>query len=72
MNVPLCLIPTAISELFCQVTDTGKITLADRFGIMAAMFDDTLAEEDRRALNRILQGIRRGRYQVVDELSALA
>ncbi len=71
MIAPICLIPTAISELFVRITETGQITLADRFGLMAAAFDESLATEEREALDRIFQGIRRHRYQVVDELSAL-
>jgi hypothetical protein len=66
---PLCLIPAAISELFAQVTATGQLTLADRFGLMAAAFDESLSEDERDALNRIFRGIRRGRFQVVNKLS---
>ena len=70
-SAPLCLIPTAISELFAHVTATGKLTLADRFGLMAAAFDESLSDDERDALNRILRGIRRGRFQVVNELSVV-
>lgn len=72
MLVPACLLPSAVSELFAQVTETRRVTLADRFGLMAAMFDDSLTLEERHALNRLLGGIRRGRFQVVDDLSTLA
>ncbi|MGD1905093.1 MAG: hypothetical protein ACFB0C_03765 [Leptolyngbyaceae cyanobacterium] len=72
MFAPVCLIPSAISELFAQVTQTRQITLADRFGLMAAAFDDSLTSEERDAVNRVLQGVRRGRFQVVDALSTLA
>ena len=68
-SAPLCLIPAAIAELFAQVTATGQLTLADRFGLMAAAFDESLSEDERDALNRIFRGIRRGRFQVVNELS---
>jgi hypothetical protein len=68
-SAPLCLIPAAISELFAQVTATGQLTLADRFGLMAAAFDESLSEDERDALNRIFRGIRRGRFQVVNKLS---
>jgi hypothetical protein len=71
MVAPLCLIPSAVSELFAQVTRTRQVTLADRFGLMAAAFDESLTAEERDALNRVLRGIRRGRLQVVDELSNL-
>lgn len=65
------LLPTAISELLVQVTITGQLTLADRYGLLAAVLDDSLSEEDRRAVNRILHALRKGRVQVVDELSTL-
>ncbi len=71
MVAPLCLIPTAVSELFARISTTGQITLADRFGLMAAAFDESLSVEEREAIDRILQGIRRRRYQVVSDISAL-
>ncbi|WP_008318065.1 hypothetical protein [Leptolyngbya sp. PCC 6406] len=72
MVAPLCLIPTAVSELFARISATGQITLADRFGLMAAAFDESLSVEEREAIDRILQGIRRRRYQVVSDISALS
>lgn len=72
MLAPICLIPSAVSELFAQVTETRQVTLADRFGLMAATLDDSLTSEERDAINRVLRGICRGRFQVVDQLSALA
>jgi hypothetical protein len=72
MLSPICLIPSAVSELFAQVTETRQVTLADRFGLLAATLDDSLTSEERDAINRVLSGIRRGRFQLVDELSALA
>jgi uncharacterized protein YbgA (DUF1722 family) len=68
---PICLLPTALSELFAQVTTTRQITLADRYGMMAALLDETLSLEDRQALDRVLYWWRRGKIQLVAELSAL-
>jgi hypothetical protein len=67
---PVSLLPGAIAELFAQVSDSGVITLADRYGLMAAMFDETLTEEERRAVDRLLRSICRGYLKAVDELSA--
>jgi len=71
MISPVNLLPTAISELFAQATRSGKITLADRYGLMAAILADNLDEEERNAIDRLLRSLRRGRLQVVDELSAM-
>ena len=49
------LIPGAISEILASVTDTGSLTLADRYGLMAAVLDDSLDEQDRHSLNRLLR-----------------
>lgn len=65
------LLPHAISELMAQVSATRKITLADRYGLMAAILEDSLEEEDRFSIDRLLRALRRGRLQVVDEISSL-
>ncbi|NJP11827.1 MAG: hypothetical protein HC866_22090 [Leptolyngbyaceae cyanobacterium RU_5_1] len=65
-----CLLPAALAELFAQVTVTRKITVADRYGMMAALCDDSIGEEELRVVNRILYALKQGRIRVVDELSA--
>lgn len=72
MQDQLRLIPGAISELFAQVSCSGQITLADRYGLMAAVLDDSLTREERESVDRLLRAIRRGRMTMVDEISALA
>ncbi len=72
MPLQIRLIPGAISDLFAQVSRSGRITLADRYGLMAAILDDTLTEEERDCVNRLLHALRRGRMQVVNEISALS
>jgi hypothetical protein len=66
------LLPGAISDLFAQISSSGKITLADRYGLMAALLDDSLTEEERASIDRLLRAIRRGRMQVVNEISVLS
>lgn len=68
--IPLQLLPGAISEILASVTDTGVLTLADRYGLMAATFDDSLNDEDRGCVNRLLRAVIRGRVKIVNELSA--
>lgn len=71
MNPSIKLLPHAISELMAQVSATRKITLADRYGLMAAILEDSLDEEDRLSIDRLLRSLRRGRLQIVDEISSL-
>jgi hypothetical protein len=65
------LIPGAISEILASVSDTGTLTIADRYGLMAAILDEALQEEDRNSLNRLLRSVLRGRVKIVNELSAM-
>lgn len=71
MQTPIHLIPSALGELFAEVNDTGCITLADRYGLMAAIFDDSLTEEDKQSIDRLLRAVHRGRIKLVNELSAV-
>jgi hypothetical protein len=68
---PIQLIPGAISELLAVVRDTHKITKADRYGVMAAILDESISEKDRFSLDLLLRSISRGRVQIVDELSTV-
>lgn len=72
MSAPLNLLPSAMAELFAQTSLTGRLTLADRYGLLAALLQDSLADEDRQAIDRLIYGIRHGRVTVVDEISAIA
>ncbi|MBP0019776.1 MAG: hypothetical protein J7647_19760 [Cyanobacteria bacterium SBLK] len=60
-NMQMQLIPGAIAEILASTADTGILTLSDRYGLMAAILDDTLAEQDRRAIDRLLRAVARGR-----------
>jgi hypothetical protein len=71
MQPPLHLIPSALGELFAEVNDTGCLTLADRYGLMAAIFDDNLTEEEKRSIDRLLRAVCRGRIKLINELSVL-
>lgn len=64
-------LPCAISELFVQITLSGKITLADRYGILAVLLHELTIEEELHSIDRILHSLRKGRLQVVNELSAV-
>lgn len=71
MTSPAILLPSAISDLFAEVTISGSITLADRYGLMAAVLDESLDEEERFSIDRLLHSVSRGRVKIVDELSTV-
>lgn len=64
MLIQLQLIPGAIAEMLASVSDTGMLTLGDRYGLLAATLDDSLSEEERRAVNRLLRAVMRGKVKV--------
>lgn len=66
------LIPGAINELIASVRDTQKLTQADRYGLLAAILDESLTEEERRSIDRLIRYLIRGKIEVVDECSTLA
>ncbi|MDX2100116.1 MAG: hypothetical protein SFW36_20260 [Leptolyngbyaceae cyanobacterium bins.59] len=69
MIPPINLLPTAFSELFLSITNTKKITLADRYGMLAALLREEVTLEERQVLDRLLYALRRGQVQLVNELS---
>lgn len=70
-DAPIYLIPGAIADLFIDVTRSSTIKLADRYGLLAAMFDEALDEDERQAIDRLLRAIKRGKVKVVDDLSEI-
>jgi len=63
------LLPGAISEILASVAESHRITKADRFGLMAAILEESLPEEERWAIDRVLRSLVKGRIEIVDELS---
>lgn len=57
----ISLIPGAMSALFADAMERRELTLADRYGMMAAILTEELDLEERRALDRLLRSILRGR-----------
>ncbi|MDB9313245.1 hypothetical protein PN462_09055 [Spirulina sp. CS-785/01] len=64
MKPQVQLLPGAISEILASASETGVLSLSDRYGLMAAVMDEALSEEEQRSLNRILHSVRRGRVQI--------
>lgn len=65
------LLPHALSELFATVTDNRYLTLSDRYGLMAAILSDNLSDAERRAADRLLRAIVRGKVQIESPTAAL-
>lgn len=68
---PVKLLPAALFELFATASVSGRLTLADRYGLMAALLEESLPDEELCAINRLLYAVRKGRIAVVDEISCL-
>lgn len=69
---PIKILPTALFELFSTASNSGRLTLADRYGLMAALLEEALPEEERCVIDRLLYAVRKGRITVVDEISFLS
>ena len=50
----------SVAEVFGHVSETGYLTKRERQQIQLAILTDSLTEEDRNALDRLLYGLRRG------------
>jgi hypothetical protein len=68
---PVKLLPTALYELFATASVSGRLTLADRYGLMAALLEESLLDEELCVINRLLYAVRQGRIALVDEISVL-
>ncbi len=64
-------LPSALSELFAQVSISGEMTLADRYGILAVLLNPPTNAEELYCIDRILYRCRQGRVRLVDELSTI-
>lgn len=64
----VCLLPGAIADLCADVIANGKVTLSNRYGLMASVLNNSLTEEEEYSINRLLYAVRRGRLKIVDEL----
>ncbi len=62
----LNLLPGAINELLVSVGKTGYLTKLDRYGLMAAILDESLDPEERSSIDRLLRLVRRGLIKVLE------
>jgi len=68
---PVKLLPTALYELFATASVSGSLTLADRYGLMAALLEESLLDEELCVINRLLYAVRQGRIALVDEIGSI-
>lgn len=66
----LQLLPGALFEILASASETGVLTIADRYGLMAAILNELLNEEEVRAVNRLLRAVLKGRVKITAEISA--
>ncbi len=71
MEPPIYLLPSGLGDLFARVNTTKQLTLADRYGLMAALLDESLSQEEQFTINRLLRAVCRGKIKVVNEISAV-
>jgi hypothetical protein len=67
----ICLLQSALAELFAESSSSGSITLADQYGLQAALLEEELGEEEKTCIDRLLYGVRRGWLKVGDEISTV-
>ena len=61
------LVPNStIADLFGHAWNSGRITLNERQYIQSAILANTLSEEDRAAIDRLVHAVRRGWLKLLD------
>ncbi|MEM8804825.1 MAG: hypothetical protein AAGF01_02090 [Cyanobacteria bacterium P01_G01_bin.38] len=60
----ICLLPGAIAELTAATIDSRRLAHNDRYGLMAAMLSETLSDDERSAIDRLLRAIRRRKIAI--------
>ena len=65
------LLQNAVGELFAEANITGRITIADRYVLQAAVMHEALGQDERRCIDRLFRSLRRGRLEMVNEISSL-
>lgn len=58
-----------LSDLFAQVSSCGYLTRVDRYGLMLALLNAPLSEEEQAAIDRLFYAVNRGRIRLVDEIA---
>lgn len=56
-----------LSELFAEVSSTGKIAQRDCQHLRDALLSDQTNDEEKQAIDRLLYAVRLGRIQLVED-----
>ncbi|TVQ58599.1 MAG: hypothetical protein EA366_06445 [Spirulina sp. DLM2.Bin59] len=64
----LKLLPGSIAEMLATARQTGQINRADQYGLMAAVLEESLSEDEVRAINRLLRSVKQGKVQVREDI----
>lgn len=56
-----------LSNLFAEVSSTGRMTLFDRQNLRDALLKGHPSDEEKQAIDRLLYAVRLGRIQVLKE-----
>lgn len=62
-----CTLPSASLELFAEIIQKGQITAADHYRLSRALSNNSLDEEEKDSINRLLYSVRRGLLQLVED-----
>jgi hypothetical protein len=52
--------------MVAAISDSHCLTKADRYGLMAAILDESLPEEERMCIDRVLRSLLRGKIAIVN------
>lgn len=58
------LLPGSIYAMFADAANTERLTQADHYGLMAALLSEDIEDDERRAIDRMLYCVRRGRLSI--------
>ncbi|HAN73662.1 MAG TPA: hypothetical protein DDZ60_02950 [Planktothrix sp. UBA10369] len=58
--------PVPLEELFGQIMFSSVVTRSDRQHLRSAILGDSLTEDEKAIINRLLYNVRRGWVKLVD------
>jgi hypothetical protein len=67
---PVELFSNGLSELFAQASNCGYLTRFDRYGLMMALLESHLSDEEQAAIDRLLYAVCRGYIRLIEDGSA--
>ncbi|AFY80014.1 hypothetical protein [Oscillatoria acuminata] len=66
MNSQSLIPPSNFSELFFQIYWSGRLTLEHRNYLKTTLLQESLTEEEQRAIDRLIYAVRRGWLKLTD------